>query len=69
MSKTKTATALLCALGLAGVAGCDVNEGPEGEFQEAGEEAGEAVEATIDTARDKVEEAGDKLEEATDEAT
>lgn len=66
MSIRHTSLVLLCALGLAGVAGCDVNEGPEEEFKEAAEETGEAVEATAEEARDSLEEAGDKIEEATD---
>ncbi len=53
--------AALFGLGtIAGVSGCDTNEGP---FEEAGEQVDDAVDETQDAADD----AGDEIEDAADD--
>jgi len=54
--------ALLLAVGSVGLVACD-DPGPA---EEAGGEAGEAVDEAVDEGEEAVEEAGDEAEEATD---
>jgi hypothetical protein len=56
--------AMLSALLMFGLAGCDRNEGP---VEEAAEEVDESLEETGDTIDEAVEETADTVEEAADE--
>lgn len=56
--------AMLAALLMLGLAGCDRNEGP---VEEAAEEVDESLEETGETINEAVEETADTVEEAADE--
>lgn len=56
--------AMLAALLMFGLGGCDRNEGP---VEEAAEEVDESLEETGDTIDEAVEETADTVEEAADE--
>ena len=52
--------------GLAVMTGCDQNNTPGDELEEAGESLGDAAEEAGESAQDAVEEAGDEIEDAAD---
>ena len=56
--------AMLAALFMLGLPGCDRDEGP---VEEAAEEVDESLEDTADTVDEAVEETADTMEEAADE--